>query len=149
MSTLKDQLIKLGFNPTTDASEPAWGKGHRGSTQRTESTRRTQEQGEGRPKRTPSRQNNLKERFDIPSDPQERALRIKSLIKKHRQPLPSPGSKRFYFQLGTEIDFIEVDHAGFERLVQGDLGVTLDESGRVVALMGVVLRELNALRNAR
>ena len=84
----------------------------------------------------------------MPSDPQERAQAIKALIKRARQPLPSPGAKRFYFQVGQTIDYIEVDPGAFDQLSRGALGVTYDESGRVIALPGVALRELEALREA-
>ena len=67
---------------------------------------------------------------------------------KGRLPLPPTGPKRFYYQRGELVDYLEVDHEGFEKLSRGHLGLTTDSSGRLIALRPEALRELEALRAA-
>lgn len=159
MGTLKDQLIKLGFNPTTEAAEPAWGKGHGGGAARGGRAERGQTRGQEKGKggapsgarggrKAGAAEGRAQERVHVPADPQERAAAIKALIKRARQPLPSPGPRRFYFQVGELIDYLDVDPSSYERLTRGAIGVTLDDAGRVIVLSGAALRELEALRAA-
>ena len=162
MSTLKDQLIKLGFNPTEEAAEPAWGRGRpqvqgsdkRGSDKRGSDKRGSADRGGRDAQRRGGRQGRQEQRkpkpsFKVPADPQERHEAIQKLLKRARRPLPAPGPKRFYFQSGQSVDFIEVDHEGFKQLSSGQLGLTLDDSGRLIALEGEALLELEALRAAQ
>ena len=83
----------------------------------------------------------------MPSDPAARQEAARALIKRERLPLPPTGPRRVYVQVDDQIDFINIDPQSHDRFQSGDLGLTVDDRGRLCVLPRRALEELNALRS--
>ena len=160
MSTLKEQLIRLGaLSPDTPTQEKTSSFYSNSSSQRnSRSSTRRQSNGNTRnthsrnskhrthPRSYRARVNGLEASQRKELSMEERKKEIKKLFAQARLPFPPAGAKRFYFELKNgEIDFIEMDHSDFQSFSNAERSIVEDPKGRLCVLSQKSLFELYAL----
>ena len=133
MSTLKEQLIRLGAlspdTPTQDNTSSFYSNSP--SSKNSRSSTRRQSSGNKRnvnsrhsrhrthPRSHKARTNGMEvsQRKDLSME--DRKKEIKKLFTQAKLPFPPAGGKRFYFELKNgEIDFIEMGHSDFQAFLK-------------------------------
>jgi hypothetical protein len=168
MSTLKDQLAKLGMisesNESTNYdhgrrddhrdrrrdSRPDRNQYSHSSRDRYDRNDRNDrfnrsDRGGHSDRRGRSDRGNRPER-QRPTDPEVITREINQLFDKARLPMPPSGVKRIYFELQSgEIDFLEVDHSSYQAMSMGHINLVLDPRGRPCFLNRRALSDLRFL----
>ena len=159
MSTLKDQLAKLGM--ISESKESSYdnprhndrrdrrrdSRSNRGQYSYSSRDRYDRSERFNRSDRSRSdRSDRSQNRRQRPTDPEVLAKEINQLFDKARLPMPPSGVKRIYFELESgEVDFLEVDHASYQAMNMGHINLVLDPRGRPCFLNRRAMSELRFL----
>lgn len=152
MSSLKEQLAKLGMIESSDDKQEAPRSWSSPRTNRPSDSKGVTA-SKGKRKHTPrsskkswdsKRPAPLPYRSELSDE--ERSQEINQLLKKVRMPHAPYGSQRFYYELKNGmIDYIETDQETFEALSRGKVIIVADPHGKPIRIPREVLRELNSL----
>ena len=155
MSSLKDQLAKLGMIDESQSNQDQRTPASWGSEQTSGRTKQRKPKGrdsrDTREQKPRGRQRSGGARRSAPApqldlSPEERAQRITELFERAQLPLPPYGHQRFYFELkGGAIDFVDTNKGSYDALTTGQVVIVADEQGRPVGLNRQAAQELRRL----
>ena len=158
MVTLKDQLVKLGVvseevaqsnsrdhDQFEERPQPKERKQNKHKSNKGAHDGPPRERGErqgGRDGQQKHRQNHRQNPV-AHLTPEQRAEEADALIERARVPMPHRGHKRYYFQFPSgELDFIEIDHSGYQALTGGVICAVFNRRGHVCMIDGRALHDL-------